>query len=815
MNAYAQITVTGVVQGVGFRPFVWQLAKQFGHNGWVLNNASGVEILLKINRENNPEAEKQFVEALRGQAPALAQVDRVLWEWIDPNAAHSELAELKACSDFTIQKSRSGLMQTAVLSDAATCSACLRDVFDPENRRYGYPFTNCTHCGPRYSIIRSMPYDREYTSMAGFNMCPVCQREYQNPSDRRFHAQPNACPACGPQLRLTQFHPSSETSHTQENGLSQPDNWRMIEQVCHYLAKGLILAIKGLGGFHLVCDAGNDSACRTLRQRKSRPQKPFALMASDMDVVKRYAKVSKAAEERLTSTQAPIVLLPKLGKLPPSELSELVAPNQSRLGIMLPNTPLHSMLMSTWAKTCPDRLLVFTSANLSGHPQIYRDDKEAELIQLADAVLTHNRPIIRRLEDSVMKTSVEGNDCEALRQSRGFAPLRFTMPEGFPSLNTLASGGDLKNSIAFQKGNEITLLHFLGDMENFDIQTAYGEALQDLQQLYQLKPEHIITDKHPGYYVKEEILRYREKHAPAATLTEIQHHHAHLNACLFENAIPLGSPPVLGIILDGLGFGEDGTFWGGEILYGTYDHFIRLGNLAPRPLLGGDKANKEPWRNLYALVRTQDSLGNLIQRYPQVQSLRQLQAKPTGLLDSMSKSGLNSPLSSSTGRLFDAVAAVCDLCFDGMSYEGEAAMQLESLLSEKLLRQEWENAYVLQVETDPQSGRQLLDTASLLSQILKDLNQHLSASQVSARFHLGLVKALLKSALLLRNTHPFELIALSGGVCQNGWLIWIFRQMTPPEITLLTHRRLPANDQSIAVGQLCALAAQQSKSVLG
>lgn len=807
---FAQLNIQGTVQGVGFRPFVWQLAQALNLKGWVLNHAQGVDIFLRLlgSSDQAHALLEKLRHQLQTQAPPLAKVEQIQTHWLDQDTVKAQYSQLLSCEDFQIHTSQnSNTMHTTVPADAATCAQCLAEINDPSNRRYRYPFTNCTHCGPRFSIIHAMPYDRHHTSMVNFPLCSRCEQEYQDPSNRRFHAQPNACPECGPQLDFYATsgekaekscqNPQSSLNKTAQNSHSE-HYFEIIEQTCQQLLAGKIIAIKGIGGFHLVCDAENDFACQQLRQRKNRPRKPFALMAPDLNALQLFAHCPPVAEQALTSAAAPIVLLPRKKEAPP--LSKQVAPNQSRLGIMLPSNPLHHLLMQQWQTHKPKGLLVFTSANLSGQPQIYQDQAVEDLNVLADWVLTHNRPILRRLEDSVVTLNAEQTQIVPLRLARGYTPLQLPLPPSFNPLNALASGGDLKNSLAFQKGNTLTLLHFLGDLENYEVQTAYRQAIDDLQQLYDFQPDELVVDKHPSYYSAQALQTAFPQLATDPNKTHsVQHHHAHLSAVLLEHQLPLDTPPVMGIILDGLGYGSDGALWGGELLYGGYQQVQRLAHLAPFPLFGGDKASKEPWRSAYALLKPLGDLTQLQQRFPNVEALQQLQNKPLPILKSMLQANLNCPLTSSTGRLFDAVSALCGLHFEAISFEGEAAMALENLLTQASLEAQRPFGYPLPLK----NGQ--LQTTPMIEAILNDLNAQEEAATVSARFHIGLVQGLLQAALSLQADYPFTQIALSGGVCQNQRLIWLFEQLCPQSITLLTHQILPANDQSLAVGQLAAI----------
>ncbi|QBZ82759.1 Carbamoyltransferase HypF [Hydrogenovibrio crunogenus] len=800
MFAFCNIRVTGCVQGVGFRPFIWQLAKQFEATGWVLNDSEGVLIDIKIH---NVQLQR-FVDEIKKNAPALASVETVA---VTNIVSPQQIEKLNTVSGFDIVESKTGVMNTVVLPDAATCDLCRSEINDPKNRRYGYAFTNCTLCGPRYSIIKNMPYDRAQTSMADFEMCDACLAEYNNPADRRFHAQPNACPDCGPKLYLAKHGEIKENQNYQAWSFEDLDSDSMFDQACLFLKQGKILAVKGLGGYHLVCDAMNDKACNLLRERKYRPAKPFALMAADIESVGHYCDVGNSAKTWLSSVQSPIVLMPKLTKnTSPYSLSESIAPNQSKLGFMLPSNPLHILLMQKWQKESGHGVLVFTSANRSGMPQAYLQEHEKALLDLADHLLTHNRPIVRRLEDSVVLITPD-DDFLVLRQSRGFSPFKVNLPKGFEvDTATISAGGDLKNSIAIRHHGQIILSHYLGDLANFDVQTAYKEALDDLTKLYQLRPEKIQTDLHPGYFSSGFMDDFSRNHG--LKNNPVQHHHAHFNACMVENGIPDSGANYLGVILDGLGYGEENHFWGGEFLYGNYHAVNRVASLQAKPLLGGDKANKEPWRNLYAYLRDLKDFAGLdvlLNEYKSAQSLAKLKNKPIDLLEQMFKQSINSPMSSSAGRLFDAVSALCNICFEQVSYEGQAATEFEAYVSKEGVLKNKDLGYLCEIVSNSRESEQelnyLLSVGSIFKAVLVDIEQGVLLEDIACRFHIGFANGIVSMISKLKNEYDFDSVVFSGGVCQNSWLIYLIEHAMPKEIAVLKHRMLPANDQSIAIGQ--------------
>jgi len=778
------IRVKGIVQGVGFRPFVWQLGQRFEFKGQVLNDSQGVLVELY-----KPDTERvdAFVQALQTEKPRLACID-------DIQTSYSQdlyLSQaLQALSGFEIVATQDRGMNTSVLPDVATCLDCLHDISDPQNRRYGYAFTNCTNCGPRFSIIKQMPYDRKHTSMAEFAMCSSCEKEYQDPSNRRFHAQPNACPECGPQLRFSMV----ENGELLEQDLTQ----KQIIQACvNVLAEGKIAAIKGIGGVHLVCDPTNQQACDELRIRKQRPQKPFALMGSSLKTIEQVAQCPEIAKEWLQSDSSPIVLMQRQKK-PKFTLSDLVAPNQAKLGFMLPSNPLHHLLMQAWKAQSGHGILVFTSANISGQPQIFEDSEAQKYLpELADVYLSHNREIVRRMDDSVVAILPRHNDFQVLRQARGFSPFTIKLPNGFESRDGLvASGADLKNSFAIVKNGKVIVSQFLGDMADIEVQSSQKQALYDFEQLYQLSLKWIATDKHPGYFITnraQELALNR-----SVKCKQVQHHFAHMRSCLIENNYPADGAKALGVIMDGLGFGEDETLWGGEFLFGDYERFERIAHLKPIHLLGGDLANREPWRNLYSILRTSANLELLLDM--PVESLQQLKQKPLALLDSAVNSKVNVPLSSSCGRVFDAMAALCNFSFESQTYEGESAMCLEGLLTENALLKNSDYSYEFSLEQKTTGWT--INPLPVFEAAVVDLANNTSKTDVSCRFHLALANIIVQVINQLSYKYRFRTVVLSGGVFQNGWLVHLVEDQLKKQFTLFKHRLVPTNDQGICLGQI-------------
>ncbi|WP_237400837.1 carbamoyltransferase HypF [Rhodovulum sulfidophilum] len=730
-----EIRVRGQVQGVGFRPFVWQLAREFGLVGEVFNDAEGVLI-----RAAGGDLDG-FQAALSARAPGLSRID----------ALEARDCRFDAVPEsFAIAASRGGAARTRVTPDAATCPDCLAEIAGG-GRRQGYAFTNCTRCGPRFTILRGLPYDRAQTTMAGFAMCPSCRAEYGDPADRRFHAQPIACPDCGPRLWLERAG----------GAVAAGDPLALAADL---LRQGGILAVKGLGGFHLACDAGNPATLDRLRHAKRRPAKPFALMLREADLAA-VCTPSAADLARLRDPAAPIVLVPGTGVLP-----EAVAPGMTRLGVMLPYTPLHHLLLAAVA-----RPLVMTSGNLSGAPQaVGNDEARAMLDGLADAVLLHDREIARRLDDSVERADPP----MILRRARGRVPGTLPLPEGFGGApQVLALGGQMKSAICLVKGGQALLSHHLGDLDEADSWDAFLGAIADYGALFDHRPALVACDAHPGYRATQ--------HAGTLGLPviEVQHHHAHLAACLAENGWPRAGGPVAGIVLDGTGYGPDGTVWGGELLLGDYRGVERVGHLAPAPLVGGDAAAREPWRNL--LVRLDaaglaDSADRLLTEYP------------LAALRAAARAGLNAPASSSAGRLFDAVAAALGLCVGRQSYEGEAAMRLEALAEGCPADRPYRFAG--------------LDPAPAFREMMGDIEAGVPHPLISARFHTGLARAFADPARALVETGRARAVALSGGCFQNARLL-AETLAALRGVKVLIHRETPANDGGLALGQAVIAAA--------
>jgi hydrogenase maturation protein HypF len=765
------IRARGVVQGVGFRPAIWHLASQYRLTGSVWNDGEGV----MIHAFGAEQDLASFVEQIPLRLPPLARLDSLEVE---------DLAGIAPC-EFQIVASRSHGIDTPISADAATCPDCLAEIADPRNRRYRYPFTNCTHCGPRLSIVKNVPYDRCNTSMAEFPMCPNCQQEYADPADRRFHAQANCCPACGPKLWL-------EDKCGQILAADDP-----ICRAAELIRQGYIVAIKGLGGFHLACDASNADAVDRLRQVKRRYAKPFALMARDAAMVSRYASVSPQELTALQECAAPIVLLQAGGEA----LAAGVAPGDDKLGFMLPYTPLHSLLMQEL-----DAPIVLTSGNIRDEPQCTDNaDAREKLAGIADYWLLHDRDIVNRLDDSVLRL-MDGR-MRMLRRGRGYSPEALRLPPGFAeSGNILAMGAELKNSFCLLKNGRAIVSQHIGDLENAAVQQDYRQSIDLYRQLNAFRPVKIGVDKHPGYLSTQygQILAATE----AVELVGVQHHHAHLAACLAEHGIGLDEPPVLAAIFDGLGMGEDGELWGGEFLLGDYRRYTRLGHFQPIALPGAAQSMREPWRNTYAQLRHYFDWQVLQRDYADLDIIQLLAGKPLATLDTMLNKNLNSPPSSSCGRWFDAFAAALGLHAERVDYEGQAAIALEVLAAPVLIaEQTYPQAWAIARDT----SRVVLHWMGLWQAVLGDLKRGIDKARIAAHIHHSLAAATVDVLHGLSSQTGANSIVLSGGVFQNRLLLEaVSEQLRQRGKTVLAPQRYPMNDGGLALGQ--AVIAGVSKS---
>jgi hydrogenase maturation protein HypF len=758
--ASKRITVTGVVQGVGFRPFVYRLAHDHELAGWVLNHSGGVDIEV----EGQPDALEAFLRDLSAKAPPLARIERVAAEDVPTNGHRT----------FEIRHSVAQAGRYQLISpDIATCPDCLRELLDPDDRRYRYPFTNCTNCGPRFTIIADVPYDRPKTTMHVFPMCPDCQAEYDDPLDRRFHAQPNACPVCGPHVWLERSEQSTFLSSSLPDGIDE------IQAAAHLLQNGAILAIKGLGGFHLACDATDADAVARLRGRKRRPSKPLAVMVATLDEVRRHCEVNDEEEALLTSPQCPIVLL---RRKPGSNIVREVAPGNNTLGVMLPYTPLHHLLLRDVG-----RPLVMTSGNLSEEP-IAKDNDEARrrLSHLCDYLLLHNRDIYARYDDSVWLVEEAP---QPLRRSRGYAPYPIKLP--FQTWQILAVGAELKNTFCFTKENYAFLSQHIGDMENLETLEHFETSLALYQRLFRLEPEVIAHDLHPDYLAT----KFASRFTPHASRLPIQHHHAHIASCLADNGWLPDDGPVIGVAWDGTGLGDDGHIWGGEFIIADYAQYTRAAHLEYLPLPGGDAATRNPYRIALAYLYALLNLPPIEARHLPP-ALRHVSPTELGLLQQQIDRGLNTPLTSSAGRLFDAASALLGVCTHA-TYEAQAAIELEMAAEGDAVG--WPP---YPFDLDQENGPWLIRLQETFSALSADLQAGVPVPQMSARFHATMAQIIVQTCQRLTEETGLRTVALSGGVFQNRRL----QQATVPQLQtagfdVLLHRQVPTNDGGLSLGQ--------------
>jgi hydrogenase maturation protein HypF len=767
----ASISVRGIVQGVGFRPFIYGLAVKHNLKGWVYNTSEDV----KIEVEGTAEAIRQFEQELRTEAPPLAHIENVTLEYHRPAGYES----------FEIRKSQAQRGKYQLISpDVATCQACLEEVMDPEDRRYRYPFTNCTNCGPRFTIIEGMPYDRPKTTMRYFKMCPRCQAEYDNPLDRRFHAQPNACPKCGPRVRLV------------DNQGDAVNKSNPIAAASQLLKKGKILAIKGLGGFLLACDATNDDAVRTLRLRKNRPSKPFAIMVATVDEARKHCYVLPEEEKLLTSPQSPIVLMIwKAG----SSVSREVAPDLWFLGVMLPYTPLHHILLRDVGLP-----LVMTSGNLSEEP-IARDNDEAlrRLSGIADYFLVHNRDIYSRYDDSV--AMVERGTSQLLRRARSYAPYPIRLP--FKTRQVLGCGAEDKNTFCLTKDNYAFVSQHIGDMENMETLEHFDKTISLYKRLFHIEPGIVAHDLHPDYLSTKYA---QELGAAGVKLVPVQHHHAHIASCLADNGL---EGPVIGVTFDGTGMGADGNIWGGEFLVADYRSFRRAGHLEYLPLAGGDAAIKRPYRTAIGYVLAllgEEGLNNII-----AGAAKQSRATPISRVSEVEMEvikrqiarDINSPLTSSMGRLFDAISALLGIRGE-IDYEAQAAVELEMTAYSSVLAggvsdeltYSAQESYPYRLVKD--KGVRIVRLKELLSAVVEDLQHGVSRGRISVRFHNAVAGMINETCRLISDETGITQVALSGGVFQNRLLLRkAVGLLEGSGFQVLTHRQVPCNDGGVSLGQ--------------
>jgi hydrogenase maturation protein HypF len=748
MEVRRQIEVSGIVQGVGFRPYVYRLATARGLAGTICNTSAGVTIEV----QGAADQVADFVERLPADAPPLARITDVRLREVPCNGER----------EFRIVHSQAGeAVRTLISPDVAICPDCLRELFDPADRRYRYPFINCTNCGPRFTIVRDIPYDRPSTSMAVFPMCPACQEEYDDPLNRRFHAQPNACWDCGPRVEL--LHRSGQKVEYRDP----------IAEAARALSAGSIVAVKGLGGFHLAADATNAAAVALLRERKRRVEKPFAVMVPDVEAADRICELNDAALKVLQSVSRPIVLLPKKHGSP---VVEQVAPFNRFLGIFLPYTPVHYLIM----RAGRFQALVMTSGNLREEP-IAIDNHEAlaRLQELADCFLMHNRDILLRCDDSVVR--VAHGATRQLRRSRGFVPVPVFLKDDQPPV--LAVGGELKNTICLTKGKHAFLSQHIGDLENDEGYRFFVEATEHLERILEIHPQVIAYDLHPDYFATRWALQQN-----GVQLVGVQHHHAHIASCMAENHL---NERVIGFALDGTGYGTDGRVWGGEVLIADYADFERAAHLEYIPLPGGAAAIREPWR--MALSYLFHHFGRDFFNLP-ILFVQQLNVQKTDLLLRMIARGINSPLSSSCGRLFDAVAALIGVR-QQISYEAQAAIELEFAIDVG-----GDDAYPFEVVQTSQPW--LIGTRPMFESLITDLRQSFPSGTIARRFHNGLVNAFVKIAVAFKQNRGLNRVCLSGGTFHNVYLAQrLEAALSAESFEVFTHHEVPAGDGGLSLGQ--------------
>ena len=750
-----RISIKGIVQGVGFRPFIYTLADKNHLSGRVWNNSNGVEIEV-FGLTNDIE---RFCQEVRTNPPILSRIDKFSLSAIPHQVVHG----------FSILPSQTEEGQFLPVSpDMSICPDCLRELFDPADRRYRYPFINCTNCGPRFSIIKNIPYDRSMTTMSGFELCPACKAEYENPLDRRFHAQPIACPDCGPRV---EFITRNQIIGKFEGAISTARQ---------FIQDGKIIAIKGLGGYHLACDAANSETVRLLRERKKRSDRPFALMSFNLDRMGKFCEISDLEAQSLQIPQHPIVLLQKRQDC---SLPEQVAPKQNQLGFMLPYTPLHYLLLEP-EEDYPEALIM-TSGNLSDEPIAFEDeDARSRLSEIADGFLVHNRPIHMRVDDSVLR--LVDHQPYFIRRSRGYAPDPILLDHEMPEM--LACGAELKNTFCLTRSNYAFLGHHIGDLENYETLKSFEEGIIHFQNLFRIKPNQLVADLHPDYLsTSYAVGRSLKENIP---LVQVQHHHAHLAACLADNHWN-SKNKVIGLIFDGTGYGTDGHIWGGEVLVGSYSTVQRRFHLSETLLPGGDTAIRNPARialsHLFAAgIPWSDSL-------PPVQSLT---AQELSILKAQLVRQINCPLTTSMGRLFDAVAALTGIR-QIATYEGQAAIELENVCDLN------ENGfYPFSLSADS------ISPAQMFKQILFDMQSGISQQVISARFHNGLANLCLGVCQKIQTETNINTVALSGGVWQNITLLRkVSSVLHDNGFSVLRHHQIPTNDGGIALGQIMVASA--------
>lgn len=750
MKIRENIIIKGIVQGVGFRPFIHKLVQNYNLSGWVLNSNQGVE----IDIEGETEELNSFVSDIKDKLPPLARIEK-----IEVNQLH-----LIGYKGFSIKKSITKEENGFVLvsPDISICEDCLQELFDPRNRRFHYPFINCTNCGPRFTIIKDIPYDRGKTTMRVFEMCPQCQSEYENIEDRRYHAQPNACAECGPQVFLYQNKRKLE-------------NIDPVKEAIKLLKDGKIGAIKGLGGFHLACDATNNEVVTKLRRLKNREAKPFAIMSFNLEKIKQYCKLGKKEEKWLVNRARPIVLLKKKED---SLISSLVAPRNNYLGVMLPYTPLHYLLLKDNFTA-----LIMTSGNIADQP-IIGDNREAleKLDGIADFFLLYNRDIFNRCDDSVVKIVNDGN--VFFRRARGYVPCPIILD--FKLKEVLALGGELKNTISFSKENYVFLSQYLGDLKSVETLDFLKESIKNLEKIFRVNPEIIACDLHPDYLSTQFAEEIGAK--KGLKVVKVQHHHAHIVSCMAENNI---KEKVMGVAYDGTGYGDDGKIWGGEFLLCDLKKYFRVGHLKYYPLPGGDKAIAEPWRMAYSYLY---SIYGPKAKTLDIDFNHRMDYDKLSIIEKMIDKNINSPLTSSCGRLFDAASSLIGIR-DEINYEGQAAMELESFCASGI-----KERYKFCIYKE---GKEfIIDPQEIFIDIIEDLKKGIDKKIMAAKFHNTVAEFTLNLCGKIRENNGINKIALSGGVFQNKYLTEkVVSLLEDKGFIVYIQRKVPPNDGGISLGQ--------------
>ncbi|UCD83497.1 MAG: carbamoyltransferase HypF [Deltaproteobacteria bacterium] len=772
----AILKVTGIVQGVGFRPFIYNLARRYGLKGWVINSSEGVNIEV----EGEEVGLRKFITDIQEKPPSLAAVEEI-------NIRDNLVP--KGYINFEIRES---LVQPGkfvpVSPDISICEDCLCELFDPSDRRYFYPFINCTNCGPRFTIVKGIPYDRDKTTMEKFVMCPSCQKEYENPLNRRFHAQPNACPECGPEVKLiknSEFRFLNETLAAQF--IEPTKGNEAILKTIELLEQGKIIAIKGLGGFHLVCDAFTGQTVYNLRAKKYREDKPFAIMARDIKTIKQFCEISVEEEKLLSSLKRPIVILRKKPETNP-KIAEEVAPNNKYLGFMLPYTPLHYLLFSGSLSA-----LIMTSGNISDEPIAYRNEEAINrLKKIADYFLIHNRDIYIRCDDSVARIF---NDREmVIRRSRGYVsqPIRIENPKLRINNAILSCGAHLNNTFCLAKDNNIFLSHHIGDLENVETMTVFERGIEHFKNLFDIQPKIVAHDLHPDY-LSTIYARNLLTLSPNIRTVAVQHHHAHIGSCLADNQ---KDSKVIGVAFDGTGYGDDGNIWGGEFLIADFNDYKRIAHLKYVPLPGGEKAIKEPWRTAASF---------LYQTYGKeflnlnIDFLHRLDKQKWVVLQKMIDQRINSPLTSSMGRLFDAVSSLIGIR-DVINYEGQAAFELEQIAEQLPISESRIEYYEYLIIGN--TGSLIIDPLPIFEEIIEDLKEKVSKSVISVKFHNTVAKMIVETCSIISKDPGLNEVALSGGVFQNIFLLKsVCYRLKKEGFIVYTHSKVPPNDGGICLGQ--------------